>query len=127
MAAPISISPARSRPELEVVLAVAGRVSGGPLPAVDELEHTLSSEPGSLFLLGYSGEDVAASGVGKVSSLAGCLFAMVRVLPEFRRRGIGRSVYSALSDHARSVGLHELFGRVREDDGGSLSAVRKSG
>jgi GNAT superfamily N-acetyltransferase len=94
---------------------------------VDELEHTLSRELGSLFLLGYSGEDVAASGVGKVSSLAGCLFAMVRVLPEFRRRGIGNAVYAALSDHARSVGRGELLGRIRADDAGSLSAVGTRG
>src|SRR5919197_5688444 len=126
MASDISIRPALSRPELQTVLDIAERVSGPPVPPVEELEHALAKEPGSTFLLACLGDDAAASGVGKVSSLSGCLFAMVRVLPEFRRKGVGRSVYSALSDHARSVGLHELFGRVREDDGGSLSAVRKS-
>jgi GNAT superfamily N-acetyltransferase len=96
MAAGISICPARSRRELESVLEVLDRVSGGPLPAVEELEHTLASKPGSTYLLGHCDGEAGASGVGKVSSLVGCLFAMVRVLPEFRRRGVGRAMYSAL-------------------------------
>jgi len=123
MAAGISIRPARNRRELEVVLGIAFRVSGGPLPAVDELEHALATEPGSTFLLGYCDGQPAASGVGKESSLIGCLFAIVRVLPEFRRRGVGKGMYMALSEHARSVGREELFGRIREDDAGSLEAV----
>jgi hypothetical protein len=36
-------------------------------------------------------------------------------------------MYAALSDHARRVGLEELFGRVREDDEGSLAALGKHG
>jgi len=108
MAAEISIRPAKSRQELETVLEVAFRVSGGPLPAVDELEHTLANDVGCTYLLGYCDGEPAASGVGKVSSLVGCLFAMVRVLPEFRGRRVGRN---------------ELFGRIREDDTSSLQAV----
>jgi len=123
MAAEISIRPAKSRQELETVLEVAFRVSGGPLPAVDELEHTLANDVGCTYLLGYCDGEPAASGVGKVSSLVGCLFAMVRVLPEFRGRGVGRALYGSLSDHARSVGRNELFGRIREDDTSSLQAV----
>src|SRR4029079_16715804 len=108
MAAEISIRPAKSRQELESVLDVAFRVSGGPLPAVDELEHALANDVGCTYLLGYWDGEPAASGVGKVSSLVGCLFAMVRVLPEFRGRRVGRN---------------ELFGRIREDDTSSLQAV----
>jgi GNAT superfamily N-acetyltransferase len=108
MAAEISIRPAKSRQELESVLDVAFRVSGGPLPAVDELEHALANDVGCTYLLGYWDGEPAASGVGKVSSLVGCLFAMVRVLPEFRGRRVGRN---------------ELFGRIREEDTSSLQAV----
>ena len=123
MAAEISIRPAKRRQELETVLDVAFRVSGGPLPAVDELEHTLANDFGCTYLLGYWDGEPAASGVGKMSSLVGCLFAMVRVLPEFRGRRVGRALYGVLSDHARSVGRNELFGRIREDDTSSLQAV----
>lgn len=127
MASVVSIRPASSRPELESVLDVAQRVSGRPVPAVGELEHALANEPGSMFLLAHLDGDLVASGVGKVSSLSGCLFAMVRVLPEFRRRGIGSAMYAKLSEHARSVGREQLFGRIREDDEGSLSAVQRRG
>src|SRR5262245_61124806 len=127
MAANVSIRPARSVEDLSGALDVSRRVSGNPLPTVAELEHVLANEPRSTFLLGYYGVERAASGVGKISSLVGCLFAMVRVLPEFRRRGVGEAMYSALSLHARSVGREELFGRVREDDGGSMNAVRTRG
>jgi GNAT superfamily N-acetyltransferase len=84
-------------------------------------------EAGTVFLLAWVGDDAAASGVGKVSSLSGCLFAMVRVLPEFRRRGIGSAMHATLSEHASSVGREQLFGRVREDDEGSLGAVQRRG
>ena len=124
MATRVSIRPAQTRDDLAAVLDVSRRVSGGPAPTVAELEHALANEPGSTFLLGYYGDELAASGVGKISSLVGCLFAMARVLPEFRRRGVGEAMYRALSAHARSVGREELFGRVREDDGDTMSAVR---
>ena len=127
MATRVSIRPAQTRDELAAVLDVSRRVSGGPVPTVAELEHALANEPGSTFLLGHYGDELAASGVGKISSLVGCLFAMVRVLPEFRRRGIGGAMYSALSTHARAVGREELFGRVREDDGDAMSAVQARG
>lgn len=127
MADDVSIRPARSVEDLSAVLDVSRRVSGAPAPNVAELEHVLANEPGSTFLLGYYGGELAASGVGKISSLVGCLFAMVRVLPELRRRGVGEAMYSALSAHARSVGREHLFGRVREDDFASMSAVESHG
>ena len=127
MATRVSIRPAQTREDLAAVLDVSRRVSGGPAPAVAELEYALANEPGTTFLLGYYGDELAASGVGKISPLVGCLFAMVRVLPEFRRRGVGEAMYHALSAHARSVGREELFGRLREDDGAAMSAVRARG
>jgi len=127
MATAVSIRPAQTPDELAAALDVSRRVSGNPVPTVAELEHVLATERGSTFLLGYHGDELAASGVGKISSLGGRLFAMVRVLPEFRRRRVGEAMYSALSAHARSVGREELFGRVREDDGGSMSAVQARG
>ena len=125
--APISIRPARTRNELATALDLAERVSGGPVLAVEELEHSLRHEPGTTFLLAYWGDDTAGSGVGRISSLPGCLFAMVRVLPEFRRRGVGRALYAELSEHAQAVGRQELFGRIREDDAGSIAAALAHG
>src|SRR4029453_4400220 len=96
MAADVSIRPARGAEELSAVLDVSRRVSGGPAPSVAELEHVLANEAGSTFLLGYYGQELAAS---------------------------GERMFSALSAPPRSVGREHLFGRVREDDGDSMSAA----
>ena len=57
-----------------------------------------------------------ATGVGKPSSIGDAMYTMVRVLPGYRRAGVGTAVLAALSRHAQTVGLGSLLGRVREDD-----------
>src|SRR5947209_6740603 len=39
----------------------------------------------------------------------------IRVLPEFRRKGIARTLYARLLGHAMDTGMPELVCRVRED------------
>jgi GNAT superfamily N-acetyltransferase len=51
----------------------------------------------------------------KRSSVAGATYAMVRVRPDARRRGVG----SALLEAVRGQSLPTIWGRIREDDGGS--------
>ncbi len=58
----------------------------------------------------------AGYAVVKESSLAGCAFTMVRVLPEERRRGVGSALLAACSDEARELGKGSLYGRVEGDD-----------
>lgn len=123
----ISIRTATSRPELEAVLDVVRRVSGEALPAVEELEHVLEVEPGSAFYLARVDDAVAGSGVGRPSSIEGCFYAIPRVLPDFRGRGVGTALYGALSNQAQSAGRESLLSRVREDDEGSLRFARKRG
>jgi GNAT superfamily N-acetyltransferase len=123
----VRIAPARSRDEVAAVAEVAGRVSGEEPPPIDALVHEHESEPRNLLLLAYVGDEVAGSGVGKPSSLAGCLYAMTRVLPERRRQGIGSALYAALSEHARAIGRESLVGRVREDDAESRRLVELRG
>jgi GNAT superfamily N-acetyltransferase len=127
MGAEMSIRPARSLADLKSVLEIARLVSEEPVPPASALEHTLASEPGTLFLLACVDDDIAGSGVARESSLAGCLYAMARVLPEFRRQGVGNALYAALSDQARSVGRIDLFGRIRETDEESLRLARSRG
>jgi hypothetical protein len=71
MATAVSIRPGQTPDELAAALDVSRRVSGNPVPTVAELEHVLATERGSTFLLGYHGDELAASGVGKISSLVG--------------------------------------------------------
>jgi mycothiol synthase len=123
----ITIRTATTRPELEAVLEVVRRVSREALPGVEELEHVLAVEPGSAFFLARVGDAVAGSGVGRPSSIEGCFYAIPRVLPDLRGRGVGCKLYEALSRQAKSAGRESLLTRVREDDEGSLRFARKRG
>jgi mycothiol synthase len=123
----ISIRTASSRPELEAVLEVVERVSEEPVPVVEELEHVLANEPGAAFFLAYVDERLAGSGVGRRSSIEGCYYAIPRVLPELRSRGVGSALYEELSRQAEGCGRESLLARVREDDSASLRFARKRG
>lgn len=123
----ITIRTATTRPELEAVLEVVRRVTDEPLPGVEELEHVLEVEAGSAFFLARVGDTVAGSGVGRPSSIAGCFYAIPRVLPDLRGRGVGTALYEVLSEQAQSAGRESLLARVREDDEGSLRFARKRG
>jgi GNAT superfamily N-acetyltransferase len=127
MARQISIRPAASLPEFEAILDVARRVSREPLPGPAELAHVLAMEPGAAFFLARVDDAIAGSGIGRPSSLAGCLYAMPRVLLEWRGNGVGSALYEALSEQARSIGRTSLVARVREDDEASLRFARKRG
>jgi mycothiol synthase len=123
----VSVRPALTRSELGSLLDVGRRVSEEEVPSVEELEHTLATEPDSLFLLAFLGNEVVGSGVGRLSSLPGCLYAMARVLPEYRRRGAGRALYGALSSQARRIGRESLIGRISEEDTDSLEFAQRRG
>ena len=56
-----------------------------------------------------------------------CAFAMVRVLPAERRRGIGSALLSESSGVARGLGLVGLCGLIDGDDGESLGFVSRRG
>jgi mycothiol synthase len=127
MSSQISIRPATLLPELAAVLDVARRVSREPLPGPDELAHVLAVEPGALFLLAHVEDEIAGSGVGRISSLECCFYAVARVLPGWRKRGAGAGLYRALSEQARSIGRTSLVTRVRDDDEPSLRFARKRG
>jgi mycothiol synthase len=120
----ITIRTASSRPDLEAVLDVVRRVADEALPGVEELEHVLEVEPGSAFFLARVGDAVAGSGVGRPSSIEGCFYAIPRVLPDLRSRGVGTALYEALSEQAQRAGRESLLARVREDDESSLRFAR---
>jgi mycothiol synthase len=59
------------------------------------------------------------------SSVPGSAYAMVRVHPDARRRGIGSSLLEAARARARELDSTALWGRVRDDE--SLVFVRRRG
>ena len=62
-------------------------------------------EPGRLLLLADLDGETVACGVAGRSSFGGRAFMAVRVLPEFRRRGVGHALVAALAEHARASGF----------------------
>jgi GNAT superfamily N-acetyltransferase len=61
------------------------------------------------------------------SSIPGTAFAMVRVHPDARRRGIGSALLEAASAEARVLELGRMYGRVAGGDGESLAYVERRG
>jgi GNAT superfamily N-acetyltransferase len=106
--------------------AILERVSGD-LFDVDEIAHFVSSDSESAFLLALDRDEALGCGVGRPSSVQSSLYAMARVLPEHRGRGVGTRIYEALSEHARRLGRDSLWGRIREDDTASRDFVRNRG
>jgi GNAT superfamily N-acetyltransferase len=123
----VTIRNAADRDDLALFLQIGSRVSDDTLPPVEELEHLSTVEPEAAFYLAELDGVVAGSGIGRLSSVTGCLYAIPRVVPEARRRGVGTALYATLSDHARVVGRDALVARVREDDVDSLEFARKRG
>ena len=94
---------------------------------VDEIEHFLAHDHESCWILAFLDDLPVGIGVGRPSSLAGANFAMVRVLPEARRQGVGTALLESISEHARAAGRNELWGRIRADDAGSLEFAGERG
>jgi len=75
--------------------------------------------PERLMLLARVDGVVAGSGLASRSDTAGGGFAAPRVLPDYRRRGVGSALLRALADHITALGFPELRSMV--DDSGSLA------
>jgi GNAT superfamily N-acetyltransferase len=82
----------------------------------------LESSSGGLLLSGDDGYAYV-----KRSSVADNAYAMVRVRPSARRRGVGSALLAAAADHARELGRYRMWGRVHEPDRESLRFVTARG
>jgi GNAT superfamily N-acetyltransferase len=106
--------------------AIMERVEGDVYD-VDEVAHVIQGDEDSAWLLASLGDEAAGCGVGRPSSIAGSLYAMARVLPEHRGRGVGTRLYEALSEHAARLGLASLWGRIEDGDAASLRFAENRG
>jgi mycothiol synthase len=84
-------------------------------------------EPGRLLLLADLDGETVACGVTGRSSFGGRAFMAVRVLPGFRRRGVGHALVAALSEHARANGFDGVNAFVDARDDGSVAFARSFG
>jgi mycothiol synthase len=78
----------------------------------------LAEARAELLLCGVDGYSFA-----KPSSVAGATYAMIRVRPAARRRGVGSELLAAVRKRA----LPRMWGRVREDDHGSRAFAARHG
>jgi RimJ/RimL family protein N-acetyltransferase len=125
--APIEIESARSRPALGDVAGVVGRVTPASRLGPDQLEHFLSANPGSVMLVARCGAETVGAATVARSSRPGHQYTMVRVVPEHRRRGAGSAMLRAARDHAGTIGLERIWGRIDATDAGSLRFAKRHG
>jgi GNAT superfamily N-acetyltransferase len=92
-------------------------------PSVADLRR--SKADGELQLLAAVGGVLAGSGVAGRSTLAGLGFVAARVLPGFRRRGVGSAVLGLLAAHVAQLGFDSAFATA--DDAGALAFASRFG
>jgi mycothiol synthase len=80
--------------------------------SVEELRRTATPE--RLMLLAYSDGELAGSGTGGRGD-TGSGFAIPRVLPEQRRRGIGTTLLYALAQHVEALGFPDIGVGAQDD------------
>ncbi len=89
-------------------------------PVTAEQIHA-TDEEGRLLLLAELDGDLAGCGIAARSHFAGRGFVAPRVLPQFRRRGVGTALLLALADHVRGLGREELISFVYADEPESVA------
>jgi mycothiol synthase len=94
---------------------------------VDELRHSFEQDARSMWALAYVDGEPAGLGVGRPSSLPRSEYGAARVLPAFRRRGVGTALLQEIRRHAHERGADDVWGRIRADDTGSLEFARRYG
>ena len=97
-------------------------VPGERCQTVAEMRAQDSSD--RLLLLASLDGTVVGSGIGDRSDTSGG-FAMPRVMPEHRRRGVGSALLRALAEHCSGLGMDDLRSSV--DDEGSLAFATRFG
>jgi GNAT superfamily N-acetyltransferase len=80
-----------------------------------------------LLLLAYVDGVVAGCGIAALSNFGGRAFVAARVLPQFRRRGVGTALVRALAGHGRELGREGVNAFVYADDLGSIAFAEHFG
>jgi mycothiol synthase len=84
-------------------------------------------EPERYLLLAALDGELAGCGIADRSSFGGRAFIAVRVLPEYRRRGVATALMSALAGYARTLGLSGVNAFVYADEPHSIAFAESLG
>jgi mycothiol synthase len=94
---------------------------------VAETKHRLARQPWRLYLVAEVGGRVVGCGyVGRLDA-AGRAFISVRVLPDWRRQGLGAALLERVQQYAADLYATTVQARVAADDEDSLEWVLKRG
>lgn len=93
--------------------------------ALTVAEMRAAAGPDTAHLLAERDGEVVGSGLADRSDLSGAAVVIARVLPEFRRQGIGTELFRVLLDHAAKMGVDHVVSHA--DDVGSRSFVERFG
>jgi len=121
----IALRPVESLDDLETWARLKNAVVPNEPVTVQQLVETTTDD--RLLLLADYGGEVAGCGIAALSDFGGRAFLAVRVLPGFRRRGIGTALLRALADHGRSLGREGVNAFVYADDPGSMAFAERFG
>lgn len=111
--------------ELDLWAAIKSTVV--PNEPVTAEQMRASDEQGRLLLLADLAGRPAGCGIAAPSHFGGRAFVAVRVLPESRRRGVGRELVCALAAHGRALGRHDVNAFVYADEPHSIAFAESCG
>ena len=117
----IEVRPAESDEDLEAWRSVRSAILPNERTS-SVLELRAGADGDTLWLLAYVDGELAGSGVSTGGSTGGA-FTQPRVLPAFRRRGVGTQLLHALADQALACG-YEDAGAQLEEAGSAAFAAR---
>jgi mycothiol synthase len=122
------IRPVETDRDLEAYVAVWNAVLPQDTPSVVEQQRERRErDPRRLYLLAELDGRPVASGFAGPSDSAERGFIGPRVLPEFRRRGIGAALVRRLGSHLEELGFRSAGAHVDGKDEGSLAFARRFG
>jgi mycothiol synthase len=119
-----------SDPDFERIIAVRAGIDSLLETTAEDIRFWKARLRGPLHLLATLDGEPAGfgfTGVYPEEESERFAFADLGVSPQFRRRGIGSALHTALSEHVRALGKVELQLEVREQDEHAVAYFRKRG
>ena len=121
------IREAVTREDLAALCDVWAAVTPREPMTAEQLERRKERQPQRLYLVAEENDRVVGLGLVAPSDSPGRVFVGVRVLPEFRSRGIGSAVYERVTAHAWSQEPDTLSTMVSEADPDSVAWAERRG
>src|SRR5262245_30261150 len=121
------IREAKTREDLVGLAALWTAITPREPMSAEQMERRRERQPERLYLTAEAEGGVVGGGLAAPSDSPGRTFLGVRVLPDFRRRGIGGAVYDALLVPASAASPEWLSTMVSEADAESVAWAGRRG